>query len=450
MKRIVTILAACLLASFSGMSQKLVYESSLQTYGYKNDNGTWKIAPIYQRAGEFEGTTRKWAPVKLDGHWGCIDVDGNMICRNLFPTREVAREAGQEWEVQSEPGKWVYPARNQADGRWGFVDYYGRWKYQPVYEKANPHQGRDPKSFATVEKEGRWGCIDGRGILVINNIFLTAEQAEEAGTQWAIGRNYYKWRVAVTDPKSGLWGFVDYLGRWSVQPLYVDKVPFGEDNCYEYTQVKQEGRWGNINRNGEVVSTFIFFTAEDAAYALRQYEHGRTLEGWRFPVSNPSDGKWGWVDWSGEWRIQPIFDDASHFANDTGLFATAKYDGYWMVIGDTGEFLSRNVFTLSREAWLAGNEWDTHQELGHWLYPIMDPGTQAWGYVDYKGEWVIKPTLEDAKLFINVWNDRVAPAKMDGRWGCIDHTGQFVVKNQYLTSADAQTAGRRWAEGKRF
>ena len=67
-----------------------------------------------------------------------------------------------------------------------------------------------------------------------------------------------------------------------------------------------------------------------------------------------------------------------------------------------------------------------------------------------KGEWVIKPTLEDAKLFTYVWNDRVAPAKMDGRWGCIDHTGQFVVKNQYNTSAEAQIAGRRWAEGRKF
>lgn len=450
MKRIIILFSVCLLTSFSSFSQRLDYESASQTYGYRNDNGTWKIAPVYQRAGEFEGATRKWAPVKLDGRWGCIDVDGNLICRNLFPSREVARQAGQEWEAMSEPGKWVYPARNQADGRWGFVDYYGRWQFQPVYQNANPHQGRDPKSFATVEKEGRWGCIDGRGILVINNIFLTAEQAEQAGTQWAIGRNYYKWRIAVTDPKSGLWGFADYLGRWAVQPLFSDVVPFGDDNCYEYTQARQEGRWGNINRNGEVVSTFIFFSRDDAAYALQQYEHGRTLEGWRFPVTNPSDGKWGWVDWSGEWRIQPIFDDASHFANDTGLFATAKLDGYWMAIGDTGQYLSRNVFTLSREAWLAGNEWDTRQELGHWLYPVMDPGTQAWGYVDYQGQWVIKPTLQDAKLFINVWNDRVAPAKMDGRWGCIDHTGQFVVKNQYLSSADAQTAGRRWAEGRRW
>ena len=168
------------------------------------------------------------------------------------------------------------------------------------------------------------------------------------------------------------------------------------------------------------------------------------------PRNKPRRGKWGWVDWSGEWRIEPRFDEATRFANDTGLFATAKYDGYWMVISDTGEFLSRNVFNLSSEAWQAGNEWDTHQELGHWLYPIMDPGTQAWGYVDYQGEWVIRPTLEDAKLFMNVWNDRVAPAKAEGKWGCIDHTGQFVVKNQFNTSAEAAMAGRRWAEGKRF
>ena len=450
MKRFSILLIFTLLTCIGAIAQKPVYESAMKSFGYKNDDGSWRIMPQYQRAGAFEGSVRKWAPVKLDGRWGCIDIDGNLICRNLFPSQEVARQAGHEWEVMSEPGKWVYPARNQADGRWGFVDYYGRWKYQPVYEAANPHQGKDPKSFASVKKEGRWGCIDGRGVLVVNNIFLNAEQAEEAGAQWAIARNYYTWRLATTNPKTGLWGFVDYLGRWSVQPLYQDQRPVGEDNNYAYTQVKQEGRWANIDRNGNIISTAIFFTAEDAAYALRQFEHGRTLEGWRLPVTNPASGKWGWVDWSGEWRIKPIYEDATRFANDTGLFATAKLDGFWMVISDTGDDLSRNVFTLSSEAWLAGNEWDTGQELGHWLYPVMDKGTQAWGYVDYKGEWVIKPTFEDAKLFTYVWNDRVAPAKMDGKWGCIDHTGQFVVANIYNTSAEAQIAGRRWAEGRKF
>ena len=451
MKRSTILLIIMVVAAVGASAQKPVYESATQTFGYKTADGSmWKINPVYQRATEFQGTTRKWAAVKLDGRWGCIDEDGNIICRNIFPDREVAMEAGLQWEQMAEPGKWVYPARNQADGRWGYVDYYGRWKYQPIYQAANRHLGTDPKSYASVKKDDRWGCIDGRGVLVINNIFHTAEQAEEAGAQWAIARNYYTWRVPVRSPKNNMWGFCDYLGRWAVQPIYEDQVPFGNDNNYPYTQVKQEDRWGNIDRNGNIITTPIFFNQAEAADALHQFEHGRTLEGWRYPVSNPANGKWGWVDWSGEWRIMPIFEDATHFANDTGLFATAKLDGFWMTIGDTGEYLSRNVFTLSSEAWLAGDQWDRGEELGHWLYPIMDQGTQAWGYVDYRGEWVIKPTLQDAKLFIYTWNNRVAPAKMDGRWGCIDHTGQFVVKNQYATSAEAQMAGRRWAEGKKF
>ena len=194
MKRTTILLIIALFALGSAQAQKLVYDKTSQTFGYQSEAGNWVINPRFQRASEFDGGSRKWAVVKLDGRWGVIDVDGHFICRNVFEDRDIARQAGQEWEVQTEPGKWVYPARNQADGRWGYVDYYGRWHYQPVYEAARPHQGKDPKSYAAVKKEGRWGCIDGRGVLVIANIFLRPEQAEEAGQQWAISRNYYKWR----------------------------------------------------------------------------------------------------------------------------------------------------------------------------------------------------------------------------------------------------------------
>ena len=121
MKKFAILLIFTILTALGASAQKPVYESAMKSFGYKNTDGSWRIMPQYQRAGEFEGSVRKWAPVKLDGHWGCIDIDGNLICRNLFPTQEVARQAGHEWEVMSEPGKWVYPARNQADGRWASV-----------------------------------------------------------------------------------------------------------------------------------------------------------------------------------------------------------------------------------------------------------------------------------------------------------------------------------------
>ena len=100
MRRLIFTVTLALLATASIEAQKPVFESATQTFGYKNDNGSWKIMPQYQRAGNFEGDVRKWAPVKTDGRWGCIDIDGNLVCRNMFPTKEAAQEAAPEAEAR--------------------------------------------------------------------------------------------------------------------------------------------------------------------------------------------------------------------------------------------------------------------------------------------------------------------------------------------------------------
>ena len=279
---------------------------------------------------------------------------------------------------------------------------------------------------------------------------MEQEHADLAGKQWIHGRHYDTWRYPTKDKESGLWGYVNYLGRWVIDPVYEAFDYFGPDHNYIYAQVKKDGRWGSIDRNGNTVSKCIFYTRDDADYALSQKEHGRNINDWRLPVTDIASGKYGWVDYEGEWTISPVYEGATHFINDTGEFATCKLDGKWASINNNGELLSQNVFILSSEAYQAGYEWDNNQELGHWLYPIQNPATGYWGYVNFKGQWVIQPTFEDAKLFIKTWNNRAAPAKMDGRWGCIDHTGQFVVKNIYTTSAEAYEAGRRWSEKNKF
>lgn len=450
MKRIVLLLIVALFATEGVKAQTLAMDTHNKLYGYKNSDGGWVIAPQFDYAYPFQGKFKRFAVVRQNRYWGCIDVRGQMVVRNLFPTADEAETAGREWEKGDEPGKWIYPAQNPADGKWGYVDYYGRWKFQPDFEAAVPYVGVEPMTFAVVKTDGRWGCIDGKGVMIIEPIFLQQEHADLAGRQWIHGTNYDTWLYPTRSKETGKWGFVNYLGRWIISPEFEDHDYFGEDNNYLYVQVKKDGRWGSIDRYGNVVSQFVFFTKEDADYALLQLEHGRPRDGWRLPVTDPATGSWGWVDYSGEWVIEPKYQDASRFTNDTGLFATAKIDGKWCSIADDGTWLSKPVFTLSSEAWKAGWEWDNHQELGHWLYPIQNPDTKYWGYVDYKGQWVIQPTFEDAKLFIYTWNNRAAPAKMDGRWGCIDHTGQYVVKNIYNTSSEAQVAGRRWSEKSKF
>ncbi|MCR4828479.1 MAG: WG repeat-containing protein [Bacteroidales bacterium] len=450
MKRYILAIIVLAMAAGSVEAQKLAINPGTKLYGYKNSDGGWQIAPQFAYAYEFQGHFKRFAVVKIDKTWGCIDDRGQLIVRNIFFSKEEAQAAGLEWERGDEPGKWLYPAQNPADGKWGFVDYYGNWKFEPQYEAATTFQGDEPMSFALVRIASRWGCIDRKGVVVVEPVFMKQEHADLAGKQWIYGRHYDTWRYPTQDKESGLWGYVNYLGRWVINPIYEDYDYFGNDHNYVYAQVKHNGRWGSIDRNGNTISRCIFYTREDADYALSQLEHGRPIADWRLPVTEIGTDLHGWVDYRGEWVIAPIYQDATHFTNDTGEFATYKLDGLWGSIDNKGEHLSLNVFILSSEAWQAGYEWDNNQELGHWLYPIKNAATGLWGYVNFKGSWVIEPMFEDAKLFIKTWNNRAAPAKLDGRWGCIDHTGHFVVHNIYNTSAEAYEAGRRWSNKQKF
>lgn len=438
-----------LLAALTGTAQTLSQDDASKLYGYKNSDGAWQIAPQFQYAYPFEAGRKIFAVVKVDQTWGCIDNRGLLVVRNVFNTKEEAKEAGRQWQTGDEPGKWLYPVMNPTDRKWGFVNYYGTWKFEPEYEDAGVYVGTEPKSFAPVKMNNRWGCIDRKGIMIIAAVFMEEEHAIMAGKQWIHGLHYEEW-LYPTKNERGRWGYVDYLGRWVVRAQYQDCGYYGDDNMYGYAQVKRSGRWGNIDRKGNEVSFCIFFSKEDAAYALLQKEKKRSLKGWRLPVTEPTTGLWGWVDWAGEWAIKPQYQEICHFPNDTGDYAAAKFNNFWGVVDAEGELLTQHVFTLASEATKAGSEWDTHQELGHWQYPVQNPQTGHWGYVNYKGEYSIIPHFEDAKTFIDTWNNRVAPAKSEGKWGGIDHTGKYVIANIYETSADAYKACREWASKTKF
>ncbi|MBR1793055.1 MAG: WG repeat-containing protein [Bacteroidales bacterium] len=450
MKKIISLLLLAFVAWCGVSSQTLAEDRDSKRFGYTNANGIWMIAPKFQRANEFQGWSRRFAVVKYDNFWGCIDVKGVMVVRNIFDTEEEAEEAGRHWMNAGEPGKWLYPVCSASNHLWGYVNYNGLWKFQPEYEDAGKFIGEEPTKFAAIKKGGRWGCIDGKGVLVINNVFHTKEDAESAGEQWRAGLHYDTWRMPVANANNGLYGVVNYLGRWMIQGTYENMAHFGSDNHHAYTQAKFGGRWGNVDRNGNVITQFVFNTQEDAAKALYQLEHGRPVNQWRYPASHPTTGSWGWVDYFGNWVIQPMYENATHFANDTGLFATVKVGRYWASIDNTGYLLSQPVFTLSDEAWQAGNEWDQGRTLGDWIYPVMDSVSKQWGFVNYKGEWAVRPVLEGAKQFAGTGHDRFAPAKREGHWGCVDHTGRFVVPYKYNTSADAYEQGRKWAGLKKY
>ena len=105
MKRYIFTLTIAFMLTGNALAQTLAFDDIGMKYGYKNSNGIWQIPPRYQVAFAFQHQERKFAVVKYDGRWGCIDESGNMIVRNIFRTQEEAQEAGDQWYTAEEPGK---------------------------------------------------------------------------------------------------------------------------------------------------------------------------------------------------------------------------------------------------------------------------------------------------------------------------------------------------------
>ena len=94
MKRLFLLIALAAFVAINADAQKLAMNASTKTYGYKNNEGAWMIAPQFQYAFEFQGHFKRFAVVKIDRFWGCIDNRGKMIVRNIFFTSDEAEQAG--------------------------------------------------------------------------------------------------------------------------------------------------------------------------------------------------------------------------------------------------------------------------------------------------------------------------------------------------------------------
>jgi len=94
--------------------------------------------------------------------------------------------------------------------------------------------------------------------------------------------------------------------------------------------VKEGGKWGYVNREGEVAIEAKYDQAEAFREGLAVVEMG---EG--FPVRG-----WGYIDRRGEAVIAPQFEGAGPSAE--GL-VRVKMDGRWGYIDHRGEFIWRST-----------------------------------------------------------------------------------------------------------
>ncbi len=65
----------------------------------------------------------------------------------------------------------------------------------------------------------------------------------------------------------------------------------------------------------------------------------------------------------------------------------------------------------------------------------------GWGYINEQGQWLVPPTLDNARGFTE---DGVARLCRGGRWGYLNLLGQEVIAPQSLNWHAARTSGWLW------
>lgn len=152
-----------------------------------------------------------------------------------------------------------------------------------------------------------------------------------------------------------------YAQKWEKNYDFVDDCICG------LSKVKKNDKVGYVNKEGvEIIKL--------------QYTDGLTFhDGY---VAVKSGGKWQFLDSTGKAITEAIFDDANSFHE--GLAAVSKNSTYGF-INTKGEVVIPFEFSSTRN-------------FAEGLAPAAN-AKNDWGYIDLKGNWVIKPVYDFADSF---------------------------------------------------
>jgi len=229
------------------------------------------------------------------------------------------------------------------DGRYGLIDHRGKLKikcgydwlgplssdgeYVPVLESGNYYYASSSGQRMAVPKEGQkveaLGILcDGTAPAKINGAFgyINEMFEEQCSFQWEEASVIFDGVGAVK--KEGAWALIDSDYRNLTDYVYEDV------KCDEYGYCSKSGRifaktgdgYIMIDGKGNRVGTLAY---QDAVPFITEE-----------PTAVKIDGKWGYVNREGELVIEPCYEDAGPFSNG---MAPVKQTTQWGYIDRSGE-----------------------------------------------------------------------------------------------------------------
>ncbi|MBW2257204.1 MAG: WG repeat-containing protein [Deltaproteobacteria bacterium] len=161
-------------------------------YGYRGKDGSWKIAPRFERAGAFHDGL---AEVSSGGCVAFVDPNGTVAIQTDVPSPTHEPTCFDEG---------LAPVFDLRVGNYGYLDREGRYAIEPRYGVARAFCGGIAPAGPTTQDQG---YIDTRGDYVIKPVLWTA---------WSFKDGIAK---VFPDPsRPTAFGYIDAGGQWIWQP----------------------------------------------------------------------------------------------------------------------------------------------------------------------------------------------------------------------------------------
>ena len=287
--------------------------------GFIDNQGEIVIEPKFDHAGHFSDGL---AAVQIDGKWGFINTSGEIVIEPRFEQEAwpppyfqdgmCAFKAGDKWGFITKTGKQaILPRYDEVSGfseglcavkvdeKWGYIDQSGKYIIAPRYNYASNFTS----GLATVSETHfvHAKLIDITGQIIINDVSLSTTFQDDIGL--------------VRSAPDFLCYYIDKSGKKLIAEGFV------------FARLFHDGL------------AAVFIGDKVGSYKEREFPLRTTMDVFgHFGVSARFDGKWGFINRSGEIVIHPQYDDIWGHGFYEGL-APVKIDNHWGYIDKIGNII---------------------------------------------------------------------------------------------------------------